>query len=315
MNKENQKYSIQVVANRTGLNQHVIRVWEKRYAAVVPERSNTNRRLYSEEDIQRLLLLKKATKEGHKISQIANLSLKDLADLLQIHSIELDKGERKTISNEEQGFEPLESFLTQSIDAAKNLDSAELERLLTQSLVYHSIPAVIEQLVTPLLRKIGDLWRDGDFRVSHEHAAAAVIRSVLGNILHAQDLPQNAPNIVICSPTGQLHELGALLVAVAASNFGWRITYLGPNLTAEEIAGAAIQSKARAIALSIIYPANDLLVVQELQKLRKYLPQHIKIIVGGRAAFSYRKTLEEINAILLRDTPSFCAILDSIEAE
>ena len=56
-------------------------------------------------------------------------------------------------------------------------------------------------------------------------------------------------------------------------------------------------------------------MVQELQKLRKYLPENIKIIVGGRVAFSYRNTLEEINAFLLKDTPSFCAILDSIELE
>jgi methylmalonyl-CoA mutase cobalamin-binding domain/chain len=151
--------------------------------------------------------------------------------------------------------------------------------------------------------------------VSHEHAAAAVIRSVLGNILNGQELSPNAPNILVSSPSGQLHELGALLVAVTASNFGWRVTYLGPNLTAEEMAGAAIQSQAKAVALSIIYPANDLYVIQELHKLRNYLPDNIHIIVGGRAAFSYRKTLEEINAFLLKDTPSFCAVLDSIEGE
>jgi MerR family transcriptional regulator, light-induced transcriptional regulator len=314
MNEQKQKYSIQVVTNRTGLSQHVIRVWEKRYEAVVPERTDTNRRMYSDEDILRLQLLNKATKAGHKISQIANLSKEELEKIVNADSVAVNKSEND-LPETNLEFETLESILNQCIIAAKDLNSSELEKLLTRSLIYHSIPAVIEQLIAPLLRKIGNLWRDGDFRVSHEHAAAAVIRSVLGNVLNGRDLPQNAPGILVSSPSGQLHELGALLVAVTASNFGWKVTYLGPNLTAEEIAGAAIQSHVKAVALSIIYPANDLSVVQELQKLRKYLPENIKIIVGGRAAFSYRKTLDEINAFLLKDTPSFCAVLDSIELE
>ena len=74
-------YAIRYVAQRTGLTTHVIRAWEKRYQAVVPHRSLKNRRLYSDNDINRFQLLKKVTDAGHSISQVANLSTDDLLDL------------------------------------------------------------------------------------------------------------------------------------------------------------------------------------------------------------------------------------------
>ena len=55
------KYAMKVVTRRTGLTSHAIRVWEKRYNAVEPERTDTNRRLYSEADIERLIDLHRAT--------------------------------------------------------------------------------------------------------------------------------------------------------------------------------------------------------------------------------------------------------------
>jgi len=76
-------YPIRYVSQRTGLTPHVIRAWEKRYQAVVPHRSSKNRRLYSEDDVQRLQLLKKITDTGNSISQVAKLSSTELLELAQ----------------------------------------------------------------------------------------------------------------------------------------------------------------------------------------------------------------------------------------
>src|SRR5581483_1087908 len=67
------RHSIKSVARRTGLSAHVIRIWEKRYGAVKPERTGTNRRLYSEEQVERLSLLRELTQAGHSIGAIATL--------------------------------------------------------------------------------------------------------------------------------------------------------------------------------------------------------------------------------------------------
>ena len=75
-------HPIKIAVHRTGLNSHTIRIWEKRYGAVTPARSATNRRLYSDADITRLQLLQQATQSGHSIGQIARMpdaSLRQLA--------------------------------------------------------------------------------------------------------------------------------------------------------------------------------------------------------------------------------------------
>ena len=87
-------HSINIAAKRSGLTPHVIRVWEKRYNAVTPVRTETNRRQYSDEDIKRLALLREATLGGHKISNIASLpkdTLKSLTEEDRQH-IQVDEG-------------------------------------------------------------------------------------------------------------------------------------------------------------------------------------------------------------------------------
>jgi methanogenic corrinoid protein MtbC1 len=118
--------------------------------------------------------------------------------------------------------------------------------------------------------------------------------------------------MVVTTPAGQLHELGALVVAAAAASEGWRATYLGPNLPAEEIAGAAEQNEAKAVALSIIYPADDPRQGYELEKLRRYLRDGVVLFVGGRATESYRKTLDAIGAVRSANIPNFRAALKTL---
>ena len=77
------RHPIRVVARRTGLSTHLIRMWERRYGAVEPKRTDTNRRLYSDEDIERLTLLRRATLDGESIGQIAGLGTEELKALVR----------------------------------------------------------------------------------------------------------------------------------------------------------------------------------------------------------------------------------------
>ena len=75
------RFPIKIATEKSGLTSHVIRMWEKRYEAVVPDRTETQRRLYSDEDIERLRLLRIATESGHRISDVARLPSEQLRDL------------------------------------------------------------------------------------------------------------------------------------------------------------------------------------------------------------------------------------------
>lgn len=309
MPKTEHRYSIKLVARRTGLSAHAIRVWEKRYNAVLPARTETNRRLYSDADMERLLLLHKGTLDGHAIGQIAKLPTEQLRQLL--HPVEATPDVKAAQMNK---AEPTSSagVLENCLYFVKQLDSERLQRALEDAEVALSRPRFIEQLIAPLLQKIGELWRDGTLRVIHEHMATAVTRSLLGNVRSAYEVPETAPGVVTTTPVGQLHELGALMASATAAAEGWRVMYLGPNLPAEEIAAAARQNRARAVALSIVYPADDPRLEPELQKLRRLLSSDIALLIGGRAAANYRDTLEMLGVQLIKDMASFSAILEAL---
>jgi methylmalonyl-CoA mutase cobalamin-binding domain/chain len=103
--------------------------------------------------------------------------------------------------------------------------------------------------------------------------------------------------VVVTTPPGQVHEIGALMVAATATSEGWRVVYLGANLPTEEIAAAVLHSNARALALSIVYPVDDTRLPDELRRLDRVLPPHVTVLAGGRAIEEYAAVLDEIGAV------------------
>ena len=299
--------AIKVVASRTGLSPHVIRVWEKRYNAVTPERTGTKRRLYSDEQVERLSLLRDVTRAGHSIGHVAKLPTEKLR--------EIAKDARTT-----NGLPPsstakgsaVTSHLDECVAAVKSLDARALEETLKRGATELGVQGLLQRVVAPLAQTLGDLWRDGTLTAAHEHFATAVVRVFLGQAARPFAGADQSPVLVVATPAGQLHELGALLVGATASNLGWHVTYLGASLPAPEIAGAARQSRARAVALSLVYPEDDPKLAGELTSIRQSLPQEVPLLVGGRAMPAYRDALEQIDATLIGDLMQLGSALDNL---
>jgi len=299
--------AIKVVTKRTGLSAHVIRIWEKRYGAVTPERTGTNRRLYSDEQIERLSLLREVTQSGHSIGHIAKLPMEKLRELtMQMHP---SNGQPARALSPAPAAS---TYLDECLAAVKSLDTRALDATLKRAATELGAQGLLQRIVNPLVQRIGDLWRDGTLTAAHEHFASAVIRVFLGQVAKPFAGTESAPVLVVATPTGQLHELGALLVGAAASNLGWHVTYLGASLPAAEIAGAARQNRARAVALSLVYPEDDPRMEGELARLRESLPVETTLLVGGRAAPAYQPVLRKIGATQIEDLTTFCSTLDEL---
>lgn len=307
-------HSINIAAKRSGLSAHVIRIWEKRYNAVAPVRTETNRRQYSDEEIERLVLLKQATDAGYKISQIAPVSTENLIDLLAKETQHLQQSAQPKTPAKTDGQGQGQAFVEQCLISIEGLDSVSLEETLTQAALSLGHQGMIRHVVAPLATEIGERWRDGGITAAHEHFASAIIRVFLTNISKPFAIPESAPRIVIATPTGQLHELGAVIAGATCSSAGWKVTYLGTNLPAAEIAGACIQNQAVAIALSIVFPHDDPDLGEELKRLRQFTPETVSIIAGGRAAGSYRKHLEDAGILLCTDIEDLTARLDAMRS-
>lgn len=308
------RHPIGVVARRTGLKQDLIRAWERRYGAVEPGRSETRRRFYSDDDIERLLLLRRVVSGGRAISQVAGLGNEELQAL-----IEPEPASRYSPRAAPEGAlgragdeageaaapgtldEVAEAFLNRCLAAAQRLDVAEMERELERASVLFSRTHLIERVLSPLMTRIGQLWHQGTLRPIHEHMASTVVRSFLGGMQGAYHPEVSAPHLIVTTPARQRHELGALLAAATAAGEGWQVTYLGPDLPPEEIAAAARQTQARAVALSITYPPDDPLLGDDLRRLRRLLEPETALVVGGRSWPAYAPVLEEIGAFLVDD--------------
>lgn len=302
-------HPIKIAAQRSGLTTHIIRAWEKRYGAVSPDRTGTHRRLYSESEIDRLTLLGRATHAGYSIGNIVNLSDEQLRVLAASSKDDTQGGEAQL---EDHSPAQLAATLEAAYAAVAALDAAGLERELHRGLVAHGRIAIMQQVLYPLIVRIGESWEHGTLRIAHEHIASAVIRTFLGNFVRPHSETLNAPVLLVTTPSGQIHELGALLAAATAADQGWRVSYLGPNLPPEEIAGAFAQNAADAVAISIVYPADDPGLVGQMQMLRRLLPQGAPIIAGGRAAVHYRNGLDEVGAVICSGISEFAAELKRI---
>jgi len=301
------KHSIRAVSQRTGLSSHAIRIWEKRYGAVTPTRTSTNRRLYTEAEIERLSLLHQATQTGHNIGNVAHLATEQLRKLASQPRARPAAG-AETGASAADAAQTLEHCLA----AIRRLDSQALEQLLERGAVLHGQHGLLHQVIAPLTQRLGESWREGSLTAAHEHMATWVLRLFLGRVSKPFALNGIAPLLVVATPAGQLHEMGAVMVSAAASDSGWKVNYLGGSLPATDIAGVAIQNAARAVALSIVYPEDDPQLAAELQNLRRYLPPAVAILVGGRAAPAYRDAIQAIGALSCGDLQELYGHLDRL---
>lgn len=296
-------HGIGTVTRRTGLTSHAIRAWERRYEAVSPQRSDGNQRLYSDADVHRLLLLKKATEEGMSISKAVGLDEAALQGFI--------RDERLTSTEVPPGVgQPsgtIEEHVSAAIQCVYDLNHSRLAEILQNATVEHGLATVLNQMIGDLATAVGDRWRAGQMRIFHEHLASVIVRSYLQKIIDNQAVSDKALVFVATTPAGQLHEIGALLCAAVAKTEGLRSVYLGPNTPAEEIIKLSRDSGARYVALSLYYPTQDRQVVDEIRMVRSGLPEETILVLGGPAAEWYKSQLSEAgielvqNMIELRD--------------
>lgn len=292
-----QRHPMQVVTRRTGLSPAVLRMWERRYGVVRPTRTAKGRRLYSDEDVERLRLLARVTHGGRTIGQVAALSLDDLTELVR-----LDVAQERARVPSDSGM-PAQRIVADGLAHIERLEAAPFEHLLRRALLALPATSFLDDVVVPILHETGDRWRKGAFRPVHGQLAAVVLRRVLDGFIGVP-ARAGAPEVITATPAGQHHELGALLAAAAAAVEGWAVTFLGANLPAVDIADAVRTTGAPVLALSIVYPSGDLGLAQELRTLGAQLPRATVWLVGGAAAGDYASVLEEIGAEALGDLES-----------
>ncbi|HVY26507.1 MAG TPA: MerR family transcriptional regulator [Polyangiaceae bacterium] len=268
------RYRIGTLARLTGVTTHAIRIWERRYKALTPNRTPGGARLYSDADVQRLRLIKKLLERGYTISAVASLEMDALLRLAPSDAVPLAGSPNPELQSRAR------ALIDELIASLAELDLERASRALMQATNTFSPHGLVTDVLAPALDEIGVRWESGDICVASEHAASAMLRTQLGALLAAQPVNGKAP-VVCTTPAGELHELGALLAAVVIAMHGRRAVYLGANLPADQIAQAARLSKAGSVALSIVGLAPDE-ARREVEAVCRALPAGVEVLIGGR---------------------------------
>jgi len=300
-------YPIGAVSRKTGLSVHTLRAWERRYGVVTPQRSRGGTRLYSNVDVARLRLLRRATEAGHSIGQVASLSGESLLQLLREEFRSEVVGPRITFGQRGEGDEWLVQEIMKAVEV---LDGVRVHALLMQAVVALPVAGVLEGVIIPVLRQVGDRWAAGAICPANEHLLSVNVRRVLAWLTDTVPVPKGAPVVVVTTPTGHWHELGAQIAGVVAAEAGWRVIFLGANLPAGDIVSAVELTAAEAVVLGVTMIEEETFF-REVGILVERLPEGVEVFAGGRGAEPYVARLAEAGVGYL---PSFDDLAVEIRA-
>jgi DNA-binding transcriptional MerR regulator/methylmalonyl-CoA mutase cobalamin-binding subunit len=264
-------YSIKAVSQATGLTVETLRAWERRYAVVVPRRDEMGRRVYRAEDVLRLRRLREATERGHPIGRLVALDEASLAGLLHEPAPRPQSAGAAT-------------FVERILDAARRFDSAECEQALTLAISLMPPARLIDEVLEPLLRQVGDRWHSGQFSIAQERLVSTIVRKHIGLVVESYDRSARRQTIVFATLPGERHELGLLMSAMLCASHGCKVHYLGADLPPAEIARYARAVDAAIVALSVVLHEGLRDLPAQLTAMCEVLGPDIQVWIGGLAA-------------------------------
>jgi len=305
-------HPIQVVARRTGLSADVIRVWERRYGVVDPERASNSRRLYSDEDVEKLIMLRRATSAGRRIGDVANLPIEQLQELVDNDETAAARLPIAKIEQRPSTGSVMEYF-DDCLDAVQRFNSQDIYQSLSDASKSLGIIFLLEDLLRPLVSHIQDECRRGALRDSHYAIAIYSIRGFLSTLLMSEPIVESKYKLICASPAGPVSDIAALRLAAASKSNGWHAIFLGMYGSVDEIIYAQQKSNAQVIAIGITRPADDPLLPNQLRRLRRQLNKNIEIAVTGSGAAAYFEVLQEIQANFIQTISELYLLLDRVK--
>jgi methanogenic corrinoid protein MtbC1 len=271
------RHPIRVVAQRTGLTPATIRAWERRYAAVAPSRSDGGQRVYSDQDVKRLITLRDLTKGGRSISVVADLSNAAAEALLME-----DRAMAVATEGSSENGAP-EGWIDRAYTQVRAIDADGLERTLWQAVMTLGAQSFLDDVVGSLLTQIGEGWVKGEITPAQEHLSTGIIIQILQRLTD-QARVKDGPTLVVATLQGELHGLGARLTSAVAIFEGWRVVYLGTDLPVVDIVTTAESVNASAVAISIVNLDKLSDTVSLVRTLRERLDPQVSLLLGGGAA-------------------------------
>ena len=215
-------YSIKDLEQLSGIKAHTIRIWEKRYALIQPNRTDTNIRYYTDEDLRFLLNVGLLNRNGLKISKIAKMSEHEIAEkvaaLSEVNSEYATQLDALTISMIE-------------------MDEYKFNRIVSTNIKQIGLEKTMLEVINPFLSKLTILWMTGSINPAQVHFITCLIRQKIIVAIDQLPLKKNdgKSTYLLYLPEGEIQELILLFVHYLLKFRGNKVIYLGQNIPLDEL--------------------------------------------------------------------------------
>jgi DNA-binding transcriptional MerR regulator len=220
------RYTISDLEKLSGVQSHTIRIWEQRYQALTPHRSAGNTRYYDDEQVKRLLNLVTLTHSGIKISQACALSNAEINTFIQ-----------QTIDRNRASTAEFEHFINQLLIDGMAYNEQSFNQVLSQAIKQHSLSTTYEQVILPLLNRLGMMWQQDKICTAQEHFLSNLIRQKLFTAIDGLP-PANTQGStwLLFLPEDEGHDIGLLFAKYVLRNAGQKVIYLGSHVPVSSLA-------------------------------------------------------------------------------
>lgn len=215
------RYSIKELEKLSGIKAHTIRIWEKRHRLIQPQRTQTNIRFYSDDDLKKIMNVSLLNANGIKISRIAGMS----SDEVNRKVIELSQSHNESLVH-----------IDQLVIAMVELDEEKFEKILADLNLRFGFEHTVTEIIYPFLEKIGVLWQTKHITPAQEHFISNLIRQKLIVAIDSLPLPpRTAKKVMLFLPENELHEISLLFTHYRVRKAGYRTVYLGQSVPYDDL--------------------------------------------------------------------------------
>jgi DNA-binding transcriptional MerR regulator len=280
------QYSIKDLENFTGIKAHTIRIWEKRYNIVEPNRTTTNIRYYSDEDLRKLLNISILNRSGFKISKLTRFSDQSICE--KVLSLLQTKGD-------------IDSQINALVIAMIDLDESKFEKVFNTAVINYGFEETILRIMYPFFERIGILWQVGTINPAQEHFISNLLRQKLIVAVDgiAPSMNGNSKSFLLFLPEGEHHELGLIFYHYLIRKHGHHVFYLGETVPMSGIMEISQKRKFDYVLTSIITSIAQDDIQKYLTSLSDKFSQ-ATIFISGIAVKSISFSLPP-NMILIED--------------
>jgi DNA-binding transcriptional MerR regulator len=259
-------YGIKELETLTGIKAHTIRIWEKRYGIISPNRTQKQIRKYNDQELISLLNISLLTKNGIKISRIATMGLEKINQLVW----EL-KSDTK-IDNAE------EKLILALLELNEELFKTTLQKLIT----HKGLEGTFSTTLIPFLNRIGTMYLVGTINPAQEHFISNLIRQLLIAEIDKLAIPTaKQPIVMLYLPEHEWHEISLLFYHYALRSKNISTIYLGQSLPYDSLLKCIRQIHPKMLVTSWLTAVDETFIVPYFKHLKSEFPD-LNIFAGGQ---------------------------------